>query len=120
MVNTAILGTIIITASIIAISPAPLTPALPGPLQMHSLMEHFALEHNLGKVVELFAHMLENRMKPTTNTFRILITACQRAGQVELAFEVLSAMKARGLIPREVRHALGRGVSCMGAALPCT
>jgi pentatricopeptide repeat protein len=76
---------------------------------MHSLMEHFALEHNLGKVVELFAHMLENRMKPTTNTFRILITACQRAGQVELAFEVLGAMKARGLIPREVSHAPGWG-----------
>ncbi len=75
--------------------------------QMHNLMEHFALEHNLAKVAELFAHMLENRMKPTTNTFRILITACQRAGQPELAFEVLSAMKARGLTPREVSRTPG-------------
>jgi pentatricopeptide repeat protein len=79
-------------------------------------MEHYATGANMAKAVELLGHMLEAKMKPSVNTFRILITACQRAGQPELAFEVLSAMKTRGLMPKEVSAAAGHRPAWRGPA----
>eukprot|EP00878_Enallax_costatus_P031002 GHUV01033828.1.p1 GENE.GHUV01033828.1~~GHUV01033828.1.p1 ORF type:complete len:253 (+),score=59.18 GHUV01033828.1:270-1028(+) len=68
--------------------------------QYNALLEQYALRYQLGNVVSLLTNMVGGGIAPNANTFRILLLACQRADQAELAFELYQIMKARGLQPK--------------------
>jgi leucine-rich PPR motif-containing protein len=71
---------------------------LPHISQFNALMEQYALRYRLGTVSSLLGRMMEAGVKPNPNTYRILILACQRAQQSELAYEVFQICKGRGLL----------------------
>lgn len=45
-----------------------------------------------GEVVSLLTDMTAAGLSPNLNTYRILINACQRAGQAGLAFQIFALM----------------------------
>lgn len=46
-----------------------------------------------GDVVSLLSDMISAGLTPNLNTYRVIISACQEAGQVQLAFEVFSLLQ---------------------------
>jgi pentatricopeptide repeat protein len=61
--------------------------------QFNALMEQYAQEARLGDVLDILTHMSSAGVAPNANTYRILLHACQRADQAELAFEVYNVMR---------------------------
>ena len=61
-------------------------------------------EFRFGEVVSLACDMVRSGHAPNLNTYRILINACQRADQAQLAIEVYATMRAKKIpILQEVR-----------------
>ena len=58
------------------------------------MMECYTSESRFGEVVSLACDMVRSGRAPNLNTYRILIKACQRADQAQLAIEVYATMKA--------------------------
>ena len=52
-------------------------------------------EFRFGEVVSLACDMVRSGHAPNLNTYRILINACQRADQAQLAIEVYATMRAK-------------------------
>lgn len=75
---------------------------VPNLSQFNALMEQYAVRFRLGDVVTLLTEMTAAGIAPNSNTFRILLLACQRADQAELAFELYHIMKAKKMQLKEV------------------
>ncbi len=68
-------------------------------------------ESRFGEVVSLTCDMVKAGLAPNLNTYRIIINACQRADQAQLAIEVYAVMRAKKIpILQKVR---------LGACLLC-
>jgi pentatricopeptide repeat protein len=68
----------------------------PDVSQFNRLLDWLAGEGRFGDVVSLLSDMtLKAGHAPNVNTYRILLNACQRAGQAALALEVYGHMKAK-------------------------
>ncbi len=72
--------------------PLPVPPCAAYPLRM---LDWYATEYHFGDVVSLVSDMVRGGRAPNLNTYRIVINACQRAGQAQLALEVFSVMRAK-------------------------
>ncbi len=70
--------------------------------QFNSLMESYAWQFRLGDVVAVLTHMVAAGIAPNANTYRILLLACQRADQAELAFEVYTVMRLNKVLARDL------------------
>jgi pentatricopeptide repeat protein len=61
--------------------------------QFNALMEQYARDGRLGDVLDILTHMAAAGTAPNANTYRVLLAACCRADQAELAFEVYNVMR---------------------------
>lgn len=73
----------------------------PAQSQFNALMEAYAVRWHIGDVVSLLGDMCRAGVAPSVNTYRVLLRACGRADQAELAFEVLNVMRAKGMYAKE-------------------
>ncbi|MEW5300679.1 MAG: hypothetical protein WDW36_003593 [Sanguina aurantia] len=65
----------------------------PGLSQYNRMMDYYATHFRFGDVVSLLSDMVSAGLTPNLNTYRVVIVACQEAGQVQLAFEVFSLLQ---------------------------
>jgi len=63
--------------------------------QFNRMMDTYAQQSRFGEVISLACDMVHAGYKPNLNTYRILINACQRADQAQLALEVYAIMRAK-------------------------
>ena len=68
------------------------------------MLDWYATEFRFGDVVSLVSDLVRGGRSPNLNTYRIIINACQRASQPQLALEVYAVMRAKKIpILQEVR-----------------
>lgn len=59
------------------------------------MMDWYASERRYGDVVSLLSDMVKAGRNPNLNTYRIMLNACQRCDQAQLAFEIYAVMKSK-------------------------
>lgn len=76
------------------------------------LMDLYADQSRFGEVVTLLCDMVRSGGVPNLNTYRILINACQRADQAQLAIEVYASLRSKRIpILQKVRGSCSVGWS---------
>ncbi len=64
------------------------------PLCYQRMLDWYASQSRFGDVVSLVCDMVKSGRTPNLNTYRIIINACQRADQAQLAVEVYATLKS--------------------------
>ncbi|MEW5313850.1 MAG: hypothetical protein WDW38_005383 [Sanguina aurantia] len=87
----------------------------PGLSQYNRMMDYYATHFRFGDVVSLLSDMVSAGLTPNLNTYRVVIVACQEAGQVQLAFEVFSLLQQSKIeILQELVKVLGHSPGRQG------